>query len=59
MLNLDFLDKALGIIFPACFAYDFSAKILLMLYSINGPNLIAWLPLLLEILHNMCIAIVC
>ena len=31
----------------------------LMLYSINWPNLIAWLPLLLEILANMCIANVC
>ena len=31
----------------------------LMLYSINQPNFMAWLPLLLEILGNMCIAIVC
>ena len=30
-----------------------------MLYSINWPNLIAWLSLLLEILVNVCIAIVC
>ena len=30
-----------------------------MLYSINWPNFIAWLPLLLDILGNMCIAIVC
>ena len=30
-----------------------------MLYSINLPNFIAWLPLLLEVLGNMCIAIVC
>ena len=30
-----------------------------MLYSINQPNFMAWLPLLLEILGNMCIAIVC
>ena len=30
----------------------------LMLYSINWPNFIVWLPLLLEILGNMCIAIV-
>ena len=29
-----------------------------MLYSINWPNLIVWMPLLLEILDNMCIAIV-
>ena len=30
-----------------------------MLYSINWPNFIVWLPLLLEILGIMCIAIVC
>ena len=44
---------------PAHFVYDFSTKVFLMLYSINSPNFIAWLPLLLEILDNMCIAIVC
>ena len=31
----------------------------LMLYSIKWPNFIAWLPFLLEILSNMCIAIAC
>ena len=31
----------------------------LKLYSINWPNFIARLPLLLEILVNICIAIVC
>ena len=35
MLNLDFLDKGVGIVSPAHFVYDFSAKMLLMLYSIN------------------------
>ena len=35
MLNFDFLDKGLGIVSPAHFRYDFSAKMLLMLYSIN------------------------
>ena len=59
MLNFDFLDKGLGIVSPAHFVYDFSTKMFLMLYSINWPNFIAWLPLLLEILGNMCIAIVC
>ena len=58
ILNLDILDKGLGIVSPAHFAYDFSTKMFL-LYSINWPNFIAWLPLLLEILGNMCIAIVC
>ena len=30
-----------------------------MFYSINWPNVIVWLPLFLEILSNICIAIVC
>ena len=59
MLNFGFLNKGLGIISPAHFVYDFSTKILLMLYCINWSNFIVWLPLLLEILHNMCIAIAC
>ena len=59
MVNFDFLDKGLAIVSLAYFAYDFSTKMFLMLYSINWPNFIPWLPLLLEILGNMCIAIVC
>ena len=59
MLNFYFLDKGLGKVFVTNFVYDFSIKMFLMLYSINSPNLIAWLPLLLEILSNICIAIVC
>ena len=59
MINFDLLGKGLGIVSPAYFVYDFSTKMFHMLYSINGPNFIAWLPLLLEILDNMCIAIVC
>ena len=39
--------------------YDFSRKIFLMLYSVNLPNFIDWLPLLLEILVKMCIEDVC
>ena len=58
MLNFDILDKGLEIVSPPCFVYDFSTKTFFMLYSINWPNSIAWLPLLLEILGNMCIAIV-
>ena len=37
----------------------FGMKMFLKLYSFNWPNFIAWLPLLLEILVNMCIAIAC
>ena len=59
MLNLDFLDKGLGIVSPVHFVYDFSKKNFLMLYSINWSNLIVWLALLLEILGTMYISIVC
>ena len=59
MLNFVILDMGLGIDFPTHFVFDFSTKMFLMLYSINKPNFIAWFPLLLEILGNMCIAIVC
>ena len=59
MLNFDFLDDGLRIVSPAHFVYDFSTKMSLLLYSINRPNFIAWLPLLLEILGSTCIAIVC
>ena len=59
MLNFDFSGKSLGIISPAHFVYDFSTEMFLMLHSINWRNFIVWLPLFLEILDNMCIAIVC
>ena len=58
MLSFDLLDKGLGIVSPARFVYDFSTEMFLMLYSINWSNFIAWLPLLVEILGNMCIATV-
>ena len=44
--------------FSVTFVYDFSKKLLLMLYSINWPNFIAWLLLLLEVLRNTCIVII-
>ena len=58
MLNFDFLDKDLGIAYQPDFVYDFSRKMLLMLYSINRLNFLVLSPLLTEILGNMCIAIV-
>ena len=58
MLNFDFLEKSLGLVSPSYFVYDFSRKIFFMLYSNNWLNLIDWLPLVLEILGNMCIVIV-
>ena len=45
--------------FPANFVYDFATKMFLILYSIYLTNFIVSLPLLLEILDNICIAIVC
>ena len=59
MLNFVFLDKGLGIISPAHFVHDFSTKMFPMLYFINWPNFIVWLPLLREILGGMCTATVC
>ena len=52
MLNFDFLEKDLGIVCPQ------HVQMFLMLYSPNWPNFIVWLLLLLEILGNMCMAIV-
>ena len=59
MFNFNFSEKGLGLVSPPHFVYDFSRKMFLMLYSINWPNVIVWLPLLLRILGNMCITIVC
>ena len=59
MLNFGFSEKGLEIVSPPHFVYDFSRKIFLMLYSINWPNFIVWLSLLLHILGNMGIAIAC
>ena len=59
MLNFEFLIKGLGIVSAAHFGYDFSTEMFLKLNSINRPNFIVWLSLLLEIFGNMCIAIVC
>ena len=39
MLNVDFLDKGLGIVAPAHFVYDFSTKMLLTFYSIFYSSL--------------------
>ena len=53
-LNFNFLKEGLGIVSTLYFVYEFLTKMLLMLYSINLPNCIIWLPLLIE-LGNMCI----
>ena len=59
MLNFDFSEKGLGLVSPPHFVYHFSRKTFLTLHSINWPNFIVWLPLLLEIFGSMCIAIIC
>ena len=58
VLKFEFLEKSLEIVSTPHFAYDLSRKMFLMLFSINWPSVIAWLNLLLEILDNICIAIV-
>ena len=50
MLKFVFLEKGLGIVSPTYFVYNFSRKIFFVLYSINWPNFIVWLLLLLEVL---------
>ena len=60
MLNFDFLKKGLGLVSPPYSVYDFPRKMFFLLYSINRPDFIVSLLLLLEILDDsMCIAIVC
>ena len=59
MLNLEFLEKSLGVASLPHFVYNFSRKMFLMLRFINWPNFTVCLSLHLEILGNMCIAIVC
>ena len=58
-LSSNFSEKGLGIVYPLHFVYYFLRKIFLMLHYINWPNFIVWLSLLFEILHNMCITMVC
>ena len=59
MLNFEFLDTGLGMVSPAYCVLIFEQKCSSCYNSIKRPNFVAWLPLLLEILGNMCNAIVC
>ena len=55
-----FLNKGgLGVVSLSHFLYDFWREIFLILFAIKWLNLIAWLPLLVEILGNVCIIITC
>ena len=47
------------LIFCLIFCMIFKENIFFLLHSITLPNFIVWLPLLREILGNMCIVIVC
>ena len=58
MVVLDFSEKGLEIVSAPHFVYEVSRKMFLMLHSINWPNFIIGLPLLLEMFDNVRIAIV-
>ena len=58
MISFDFFSEGSANIF-SLFYDGFSKKMSVMLYSINWPDFIARSALLIEILVNMCIAIVC
>ena len=52
--------KRSGTSHPVSFsAWFFKKDVFLVIYSINWPNFIVWLPLLREIMPKMCIVIVC
>ena len=52
------IKRGLGLVSLPHFPQNLSRKIFLLLYYINWPLFIVWLPLLREILDNFCIAIV-
>ena len=54
-----FFIRGSGTTFSTTFCARFFKKLLSMLYYINWPNFIVWLPFLLEILDNICIVIIC
>ena len=53
------MKRGLELVSLAHFLYSFRRKIFVLLYFINLPDLIVWLPLFPEILGNTSIAIVC
>ena len=59
IFNFNFPEKGLGLVSQPYFVDDSSRKMFLMLYSVNWPCFVVWLPYLLEILGNMCITIIC
>ena len=59
MLNLDFLEKGLRIVLYHIFCMIFQEKCFSCFPLLTDQISLPDLPLLLEILVNMCIAIVC
>ena len=52
------IKRGLELVSLPHFPHNFWRKIFVLLHYISWPNFIIWLPLLCEILGNMCIAIV-
>ena len=50
MLIFNFSEKCWKLVSPLHFVNDFPKRMFLMLHSINWPNFIVWLPLLLNII---------
>ena len=67
MLNFDFLNKGLGLVYPSHFVYDFSRKRFLMLCSLNDQMLLSdcfyfwryWAICVLSVLFILCVSYVC
>ena len=56
-VNLNFLEKVLGVVSPTYFVIDFLRIFILIFYE--QTNFIVKLPLLHEIVGNMCIEVIC
>ena len=56
-LNFHFSEKALGLVSLTFCGWFFKKNVSHVAF--NWPTFIVWLPLLLEILDNMCITVVC
>ena len=54
-----YIKRGLELVSLSHFLHNLWRKIFLLLYSINWPNFIVWLPLLCKILGNMCIEFFC
>ena len=57
MISFDFLDKVLGTLSPQHFMCDFPRKMFFMFYLLTKYHCV--IPLLLEVLDNIFIAIDC